>query len=376
MVLVYKFTCFCMYQTFSFLTLLQQVKNIKSMNIKTDHLSGIRKSLKQNEEQLKKKAIKNDCLVIKGANQWIEEAKSRPIPKKLFGDLWFEKELCILYADTNVGKSILAVQIANSISSGESILNMNNEVSKQKILYIDCELSDKQFENRYSVDYKEHYTFDKNFIRAEINSDLEMPKEYKTLEEYLSFTLEKYAKEDEYKIFIIDNLSYLNSESEKAKYALLLMQKLKSFTRNYNCSVLVLAHTPKRDETKPISKNDLAGSKVLMNFCDSSFAIGFSSTTANYRYIKQIKQRNTEHIYHSDNIILRDVNKSYNFLQFNFLNYDSELNHLKTYGGLSKEDSDIQIIELIEKGLNNIEIGSKVGLTEGGVRKRRKKLRL
>ena len=84
-----------------------------------------------------------------------------------------------------------------------------------------------------------------------------------------------------------------------------------------------------------------------MNFCDSSFAIGFSSTTANYRYIKQIKQRNTEHIYHSDNIILRDVNKSYNFLQFNFLNYDSELNHLKTYSGLSKEDSDIQIIELI-----------------------------
>ena len=60
-------------------------------------------------------------LTIKTANEWIEEAKFKPIPKMLFGDFWFEYELCILFADTNLGKSILAVQIANSISKGEPI---------------------------------------------------------------------------------------------------------------------------------------------------------------------------------------------------------------------------------------------------------------
>jgi hypothetical protein len=31
---------------------------------------------------------------------------------------WYEGELCILFADSNLGKSILAVQIGNSINTG------------------------------------------------------------------------------------------------------------------------------------------------------------------------------------------------------------------------------------------------------------------
>src|SRR5674476_374724 len=50
------------------------------------------------------------------ANLWIEQAKSRPIPKMLFSEFWYESEVCILFSHTNLGKSILAVQIANSIS--------------------------------------------------------------------------------------------------------------------------------------------------------------------------------------------------------------------------------------------------------------------
>ena len=60
-------------------------------------------------------------LKVMPANKWMEQAKTRPIPKMIFGEFWHEGELCILFADTNLGKSILAVQIANSISSGEQI---------------------------------------------------------------------------------------------------------------------------------------------------------------------------------------------------------------------------------------------------------------
>ncbi|MBT3748037.1 MAG: AAA family ATPase, partial [Bacteroidetes bacterium] len=58
---------------------------------------------------------------VKTADRWIEQAKTRPIPKMLFGEFWFEGELCILFADSNVGKSILAVQIGDSISKGMHI---------------------------------------------------------------------------------------------------------------------------------------------------------------------------------------------------------------------------------------------------------------
>jgi RecA-family ATPase len=62
---------------------------------------------------------------IKTASEWIQEAKNRPIPKMLFGEFWFEGEVCILFSDSNLGKSILAVQIGNSISRNEQIKGLN-----------------------------------------------------------------------------------------------------------------------------------------------------------------------------------------------------------------------------------------------------------
>ena len=71
--------------------------------------------------------------VIRTANEWLEHAKSQPIPKMLFGEFWHENELCILFADTNLGKSILAVQIGNSISSGQPIDKIPLEAPAQKV---------------------------------------------------------------------------------------------------------------------------------------------------------------------------------------------------------------------------------------------------
>lgn len=68
----------------------------------------------------------------------------------LFGEFLFEGEIFILFADTNLGKSILAVQIANSISTGISTCGLNLKCSPTPIIYFDFELSDKQFENKYS----------------------------------------------------------------------------------------------------------------------------------------------------------------------------------------------------------------------------------
>ena len=136
------------------------------------------------------KATENKgLLTVKTANLWIEQAKTRPIPQMLFGEFWFEGELCILFADTNLGKSILAVQISNTISKGEQIDGFKLEARKQPIIYCDFELSDKQFENRYSIDFSDHYIWDDNFIRVEINPDAEIPQN-QCFEDYLYQSLE------------------------------------------------------------------------------------------------------------------------------------------------------------------------------------------
>lgn len=325
---------------------------------------------------LKEKAAKErenkGLFKVRTANQWIEQAKTRPIPKMLFGELWFENELCILFADTNLGKSILAVQIGNSISRGEHIRGFKMEAEKQLILYFDFELSDKQFENRYSINFEHHYVFDDEFIRVEINPEANIPENI-SFENYLNQSLEKSIVETGAKILIIDNLTYLRNETERAKDALPLMKHLKALKSKYGLSILALAHTPKRDLSKPITRNDLQGSKMLINFVDSSFSIGESHTDKNLRYLKQIKARNTEIIYDTENIATCQIQKPFNFLEFKFLGYGTEREHLKQLSDSDRENRISEALEMKRQGVSNVQIAKKLNVSEGAVRKWGKK---
>jgi hypothetical protein len=314
--------------------------------------------IKQGNEAKESKGL----FTVKTASRWIEQAKTRPIPKMLFGEFWFEGELCILFADTNLGKSILAVQIGNSISKGEQIQGFKLETPKQPILYFDFELSDKQFENRYSIKFEQHYNFDNNFIRVEINPDAVIP-ETQTFEDYLNHSLERSITETGAKVLIIDNLTYLKNETEKAKDALPLMKHLKALKNKYGLSILALAHTPKRDLSKPITRNDLQGSKMLINFCDSSFSIGESHSDKNLRYLKQIKQRNTEQIYDAENVCVCQIDKPDNFLLFEFVNFGKEWEHLKQHTEKDKENLNEKVIELNQQGRSLREIGVELGIS-------------
>lgn len=314
--------------------------------------------LKQSNEAKESKGL----FTVKTASRWIEQAKTRPIPKMLFGEFWFEGELCILFADTNLGKSILAVQIGNSISRGEQIRGFKLETPKQPILYFDFELSDKQFENRYSIKFEQHYSFDNNFIRVEINPDAVIP-EAQTFEDYLNYSLERSITETDAKVLIIDNLTYLKNETEKAKDALPLMKHLKALKNKYGLSILALAHTPKRDLSKPITRNDLQGSKMLINFCDSSFSIGESHSDKNLRYLKQIKQRNTEQIYDAENVCVCQIDKPLNFLLFEFVNFGKEWEHLKQHTEKDKENLNNKVNELKQQGRSLREIGAELGIS-------------
>ena len=320
--------------------------------------------LKQGNEAKESKGL----FTVKTASRWIEQAKTRPIPQMLFGEFWFEGELCILFADTNLGKSILAVQIGNSISKGEQIRGFKLETPKQPILYFDFELSDKQFENRYSIKFEQHYNFDNNFIRVEINPDATIP-EAQTFEDYLNHSLERSITETGAKVLIIDNLTYLKNETEKAKDALPLMKHLKALKNKYGLSILALAHTPKRDLSKPITRNDLQGSKMLMNFCDSSFSIGESHSDKNLRYLKQIKQRNTEQIYDAENVCVCQIDKPLNFLLFEFVNFGKEWEHLKQHTEKDKENLNEKVSELKQQGRSLREIGAELGISHQQVKR-------
>ncbi len=333
------------------------------MNTKKDFIKELVADSEKHEKYFRDSEAIQGIFSIRSANEWMEIANSRPIPKMLFDCLWFEGEICILFSDTNLGKSILAVQIADSISTGKAIPGFRLEAKKQKVIYFDFELSDKQFEARYSEDYQNHYHFDKLFFRAEVNPDADLPEEFTNFESYLNHSLESVLINHDAKVLIVDNITYLSAETERAKDALPLMKHLKNLKQKYGLSVLVLAHTPKRDLSKPITRNDLQGSKMLINFCDSSFAIGESNQDKEIRYIKQIKVRNTDLFFDKENVSVCKIEKTKNFLRFSFENYGCEEDYLKHFSvnDTKQLEQDVLALKASEPNLSNEKIAKRLG---------------
>lgn len=304
--------------------------------------------VKRDYTKLNSQSNDEKVLTTKTANEWLDQAKLKPMPLMLLDRLWYQSELAILFADTNVGKSIFAVQITDALSRGKSLIPFAPCKKRFKILYCDFEMSDKQFENRYSKDFKDHYEFCSGFYRAELNLDEFILKDDKPIEELISNEITDYVSKHDVDIVIIDNLTYVVKELEKSKNVQPLMQKLKWISNKFSMSILVLAHTPKRDNTKPLTGNDIGGSKFFSNFADSIFAIGKSTQGENVRYVKQIKSRNSCVRYGADNVLVFEIVKNFNFLEFQYLKTDEERNHLTVFSREDIKEIDQQILNLKE----------------------------
>lgn len=300
-------------------------------------------------------------LKIKTANEWAEEAKSRPDPTPLWLSLWYEGEVCCLFADSNLGKSIYAVEIASDIAK------------HQRVIYFDFELSDKQFQLRYSDEQKNLHNFPVNLLRSEIDPDMIGSGDF---EEEVISDIEGASMQYGCKVLIVDNITYLNSVTEKADAAGMLMMRLMQLKKKHGLSILVLAHTPKRPLSSPITQNDLAGSKKLFNFFDSVFAIGRSAKDENLRYIKQVKARAGAFEYGADNVIVSEIVKDGSWLHFRNIGYATEREHLK-----EQTDKDISIFdgnvkELRQSGKSIREIANTLGVSKSKVQRTVSRLNL
>lgn len=313
--------------------------------------------------------------IVQPAGKWLRSAAGKAAPNMLFDSFWFERELCILFADTNTGKSVLAVQIADSISRGIPIGTLQLSARSTGVLYFDYELTDEQFYTRYTNGSKSAYPFDKKFSRAVPNPQADKMHRFSSWQEYITNEIENALLTAKAKVLIIDNLSCLNFDTHAVSGAINLLRSLQMIKTRYDISILVLAHTPKRNPAKPITRNDLQGSKMLINFADSAFAIGESHAIPGLRYIKQVKQRSTIQQYGADNVCLCHIEKPGNFLRFRFAGNSTETEHLQIYNKQHRQNIEHEIAALSKQNQSIRRIAEKLGLpsaTVGRVVKRMK----
>ena len=324
-----------------------------------NHVEELKKKCNKDKEFIN--SIEAGFFYCRTANDCINDAKLQPIPKKLYYDLLIENEITILVADTGIGKSVYAVQIAQEISQ------------TQKVLYIDLELSDKQFQGRYSDNYQNEFVFNENFYRVVFKRRFEIPPET-TYEEYFINSIIELINITDARVIIIDNMTRLIiADTDQARSAKPLMDSLNNLKFDYGLTMFLLEHTKKVDPSRPIHLNDLQGSKMKANFADAVFTIGRSAKDKNLRYIKQLKTRSAETIFDSENVLVYQIEKENSFLKLNFIEYGNEYEHLKQ----PSEDDKAILIENVKtlsaQGKTQREISKELGISLGAVNKYLKK---
>lgn len=301
----------------------------------------------------KTSAKNGGLLAVKSANDWIDESIKMPDPKRYFHDLIVQYENTVIFAASNVGKSILAVQIAEDIAKTE------------KVIYADLELSSKQFQMRYSdASTGKTHVFPKNFQRAEIAPDMLVGVD---LCNVILESIEETAKAG-IKFFVIDNLTCICNEIERGKKAGEFMMRLIMLKKKYDLTTVVVAHTPKRRGWKPITQSDLAGSSKLINFFDAGIALARSAKDNNLRYLKQVKVRTGEFKYSSDNVLILESDNDGGYLRFEIVGTGIEEDHLNSLDGESSVDEDIiKILKMKNGGMTVRAIGDALNLSKSKV---------
>ncbi len=266
---------------------------------------------------------------VRAANDWVKGFENKRRPRRLLGEMVVEGEMTVLFGAQGTGKSLLAVQIAESVASGRDMPGFAAEARPAKVLFVDLELTNRQFAFRYIPDEDDpdgvYFQFHKNMLRVPVDVHSDVPEGHKSFNEYLLKGIESIVREQKIKVVIIDSIGHLKRSNDTARDILPMLQGLTRLRRSRDIAVVVVAPTRRKTNAKCAALEDLQSSNVIGNFADRVFAIGRGGSDGSVRYIKQLKSRSSEILYDTTHVPYYRIEKIGGcFLGFEPMGFASE----------------------------------------------------
>lgn len=222
----------------------------------------------------KKKLTETNDGQPRRANEFVQMFADMPPPAMLFDEFWREGELALLFGPSGAGKSMLAVQIGEALARGRAIGSFQMQEKRQRVLYVDLQLSDRRFGSRYTG-----YHFSENFHR--VRTVLEAKK-------FCDWLRDK-VLEGKYKCVIIDDLSAFRETCDGTRETLKLMRHLSDLRDELDISMLVLSDCRAPRKVTMISESEMMRSRILCDAADSVFAIADHPSCPHSRSVVQTR---------------------------------------------------------------------------------------
>ncbi|MEQ1605156.1 MAG: AAA family ATPase [Pyrinomonadaceae bacterium] len=202
-------------------------------------------------------------------------------PTYLFDTFWREGEVALLFGEHGIGKSFMAVSIAEALARGRPFDGLSMPETRRNVLYVDLVLSDAQFGYRYSCEGRNGrrtYRFSANFYR-------DSPREGQSLIEWLRVVIER----EKINVVIIDDLSVVSRTEDGTQQALELIRELRGMVRRFGISALVLADSHPYVHNRETAERDLRRRRVLCAHADSVFALSAIGAGSIWRQLVQTR---------------------------------------------------------------------------------------
>ena len=214
-------------------------------------------------------------------------------------EILLENGTSSISGQSNVGKSILALQFAMCVAMGVPFLTFNVP-RPRRVLLVQFEMMDAHMSNRIEKcakamlgQYPQHYSKYKENLRITSVENIKIfTDQYNAIEGNLM------AADPPYDVVVVDNL-YSSGAANIAKNDELtqLMSRIDQLRKEYKCAFMMVSHHKKLEEKRPLEHSMVYGGSYFVNFLDNLVQVANTGRHNQLKVFKITKIR-TENEFH------------------------------------------------------------------------------
>ena len=213
------------------------------------------------------------------------------MPEPIIDDLFFEKDIMGLAGGTNVGKSVMSLQLSTCLALGVPFLGFRIP-KPRKVMHVQFELKDESFKqliertamhfvNKYPVEAER---FEQNLSILSSGQDNVFTDKWEEMDANLTF--------DPCEVLVVDNLyTSTNKNVSKNDDVMDLLRTMVNLKNKHKVAILIVSHHKKLGEASPLDVSMMLGGSAYTNHLDGIVQLASSQRLPGLKVMKITKVR-------------------------------------------------------------------------------------